>query len=160
MKAVSTEQLARRAKCRIGFLLIACCVSLACSIPNLEPQSCIDARTSVREFYSFHFGNGLGFGDEDLDKRQHYLTPELYDSLRVPPRDGPPGIDPFTRTDHDPPKAFRVGECEEVDPQSAVFEVLLFWKDDVRSEERKITVAVAKRNEHWLIDRVSAVATY
>lgn len=130
-------------------------ICVGCSIPNLEPQSCIDSRTAIREFYSFHFGNGLAFGDEDLDKREQYLTPTFFKWLRYPPRDIPPGIDPFTRTDHDPPKAFRVGECKEVSPDKANFQVLLFWRDDTRTEQREVFVNVVNQNERWLIDRVS-----
>ena len=159
MKVVSNKHLAISAQKRTGLLLIACCLSLSCSIPNLEPTSCIEARTAVREFYSFHFGNGLGFGDEDLDKRKQFLTPAFYKWLRFPPRDVPPGMDPFTRTYNDPPKAFRVGECKEIDANRTEFQVLLFWKNDVRSEERRIKVAVSKQDERWLIDRVSDITT-
>jgi hypothetical protein len=135
-------------------LHFALCIA-GCSIPNLEPQSCIDSRTAVREFYSYHFGNGLGFSDEDLDKRKQFLTPEYFKWMRFPPRDRPPGMDPFTRTFNDPPKAFRVGECKEIAPGKADFQVLLFWRDDARSEQREIHVEVVNQNDRWLINRVA-----
>ncbi len=137
------------------FLLL--CVILvfsACSIPNLEPQSCIDSRIAVREFYSFHFGNNQAFAGEDLDKRKEYLTPAFFESLNYQPRDFLPGTDPFTRTEEQP-KAFRVGSCIELSPERTAFQVLLFWKDDVRSEQRQINVEVVKAGDKWLIDRVS-----
>lgn len=155
MKATSNKRSAISAGCIVGLLLIACGLSLSCSIPNLEPQSCIDSRTAVREFYSFHFGNGLDFSDQGLNKRERFLTPEFFEHLRYPPRDIPPGMDPFTRTDHDPPKAFRVGECREIAPGKAGFQVLLFWRDDTRTEQREIEVEVVNQKDRWLIDRVA-----
>jgi hypothetical protein len=35
-----------------------------------------------------------------------------------------------------------------------VFQVVLFWKDDTRSEQREIKVETVKRNDKWLIDKV------
>ena len=157
MNAVGSQQpgVGRKVSAAFAFLLFTFYLCLAaCSIPNLEPQSCIDSRTAIREFYSFHFGNGLGFEDEDLDKREQYLTPTFFKHLRYPPRDIPPGIDPFTRTDHDPPKAFRVGECREIASDKVEYLVLLFWRDDNRTEQREIKVDMVKENERWLVDSV------
>ena len=42
--------------------LAALCLALlsaSCSIPNLEPQECVEARDTVTKFYSFHFGNEM-----------------------------------------------------------------------------------------------------
>jgi hypothetical protein len=53
------------------------------------------------------------------------------------------------------PKAFRVGGCTINTPgQSVNFDVLLFWKDDKRTEQKHISVAVRKENDKWLIDMV------
>ena len=140
-------------------LFIAVCISAfhflnaACSVPNLEPQSCIEARTPVREFYSFHFGNELNFSRESLNKRTNFLTPEYASRLSGEPD----GADPFTTGDTDYPKAFRVGECKEISAGRTDFEVLLFWKDDVRSEQRVINVEATKQGDRWLINRVSPV---
>jgi hypothetical protein len=139
----------------IRLLLVACCFSLSCSVPNLEPQSCIEARTPIREFYSFHFGNEMNFSQENLKKREHFLTPEYSSRLSG----GPDGADPFTTGDTDLPKAFRVGECKEISAGTTNFQVLLFWKDDVRSEQRAINVEATKQGDKWLVNNVSAVPT-
>ena len=164
MRVKSNKQLATRVirKIRLRYqlsavclLLLAECLLLSCSVPNLEEPDCGEARGIVREFYSYHFGNNLGFSEEELNARGHYLTPEFRKSLGAAPQDLPPGIDPFTRA-ADPPKAFRVGECKVVEAgRRTSFEVLLFWRDDVRSEQRSITVEADRRADRWLIDRVS-----
>lgn len=131
-------------------LLTAFCFP-GCSVPNLANPECDQARDVVREFYSYHFGHNLGFGEEDLKARQDYLTPEFLAGLR----EVPTGVDPFTRT-VDSPKAFRAGECKVTEPgKRTSFEVLLFWKDDVRSEQRPITVELVNRDGKWLIDKVT-----
>jgi hypothetical protein len=138
-------------------LLIASCIlhfafCIGCSIPNLEPQSCIDSRTPIREFYSFHFGNDMNFSHENLEKREPFLTPEFVSRLTQLPD----GADPFTTGDTDYPKAFRVGECKEITPDKTEFQVLVFWKDDVRSEQREARVITVNRDDRWLIDSVAA----
>ena len=64
--------------------------------------------------------------------------------------------DYFTVTD-DYPKAFRVGECKVISPERTEFQVLLFWRDDTRTEQREINVEVAKQSEKWLVDKVLGV---
>ncbi|HJS50974.1 MAG TPA: hypothetical protein VJ781_03660 [Pyrinomonadaceae bacterium] len=136
------------------FCILHCALCIAgCSIPNLEDPACTEARTAVREFYSFHFGNDLAFAGDDLEKRKDFLTPAFFESLRYRARDVPSGVDPFTRTD-DLPKAFRVGECREISSDKAEFQVVLFWRDDVRSDQREIKVVAVKQNEKWLLDEI------
>ena len=125
--------------------------SIACSIPNLEPVSCIDSRNALREFYSFHVGNNMAFTREDLKAREKFLTPEFAARLQTSQE----GTDPFTTGTSDIPRAFRAGECREITPDRTAFEVLIFWKDDTRSEERKINVEMAKRGDSWLVDSVA-----
>ena len=134
----------------ICLLLTAYC-SLSCSIPILESASCIDSRNALREFYSYHFGNSMSFSRDDLKAREKFLTPEFTARLQSSKE----GTDPFTSGTSDLPKAFRVGECKEVSPKRTAFEVLIFWKDDQRSEERKISVEMAKRSDSWLVDSVA-----
>lgn len=147
---------------RDACLLLSAFYLLACSVPNLEQPECDQARDRVKEFYSYHFGHNLGFTEEDLHARRDYLTPEFLARLKGPLRDAPAGADPFTWTasltgTNDPPKAFRAGECKVLMPDRLTeIEVLLFWKDDVRSEQRRIFVELEKRDSRWLIDRVSA----
>src|SRR6185369_10674358 len=38
----------------------------ACSVPNLEQPECTDSRLTVKEFYSYHFGNDMKFSQENL----------------------------------------------------------------------------------------------
>ena len=122
-----------------------------CSIPNLQSASCVDSRNTLREFYSFHFGNNMLFSQEDLKLRERFLTAEFAEKMRGSRE----GTDPFTTATDDVPKAFRAGECREVSPERTVVEVVLFWKDDHRSEERKIDVEMAKRGGAWLVDGIA-----
>ena len=131
-------------------LLVAYC-SLACSIPNFESASCIESRGSLREFYSFHFGNNMAFTREDLKVRERFLTPEFAGTLSASRE----GADPLTSGTEDIPKAFRVGDCREISPERTVFDVVLYWKDDTRSEERKINVEMSKRGGAWLVDGIT-----
>lgn len=130
----------------VGWLIL---VSTGC-IPNLDPPECSASRTTVREFYSFHFANEMSFSEEGLKKREHYLTPEMVQQLG----NAAEGTDPFTTGDGDFPKAFRPGECRVISPDRTVFDVLIFWKDDTRSEQRSIKVTVQKIGDKWLIDKV------
>lgn len=129
-------------------LYFAFCVS--CRIPNLESPECAAARNAVREFYSFHFGNDLKPSTENLRLREKFLTPELKRQLE---RKGEGATDYFTQSD-DYPKAFRVGGCEAENENKAVIEVLLFWKDERRSEQKAVRVEAAKENGVWLVNKV------
>ena len=127
-------------------------LSSACSIPNLEKPECTAARQSVKEFYSYHFGNDMKFSPENLALLEKFLTPEFAASLKNKPA---ADIDVFTTGTNDLPKAFRVGGCEVTAADSTRIEVLLFWKDETRSEQRKIYVDAVKRGDEWLVDKVS-----
>ena len=132
------------------FTFYFCLFTFACSIPNLEKPECTEARQTVREFYSFHFGNDMKLTKENLQKRDRFLTDELKQNLTAQAESSK---DYFTATD-DYPKAFRVGDCNAADKNKIVFQVVLFWKDDTRSEQREIKVITVKRNDKWLIDKV------
>ena len=134
---------------RICCLLLSAACLLACSVPNLGEPDCEAARVTVREFYSFHFGNDMTNSAENLEKRRQFLTPGFYEQLKGAEKPG----DPFTLTD-DPPKAFRVGECE-VSETGVRFDVLLFWKTDTRSEQRSIKVLAENVSDKWLIGSVT-----
>ena len=123
-----------------------------CSVPNLEEPDCRESRDVVREFYSLHFGNDMHQSAENIRLREKYLTAPLKDKLLAA---SPTDTDYFTATS-DFPKAFRVGECKVNSPGKDVnFDILLFWKDDVRTEQKHISVAVKKENDTWRIDWVS-----
>ncbi len=134
----------------IVFCILHFAFCISCSIPNLEPQSCIESRTAVREFYSFHFGNEMRNSPESLKLHERFLTPEFVRRLESESQ----GIDPFTTGTDELPKAFRVGECRDAGPDRSAFQVLLFWKDDYRSEQRTINVEMVKTDGKWLLDRV------
>ncbi|HKX84096.1 MAG TPA: DUF3828 domain-containing protein [Pyrinomonadaceae bacterium] len=128
---------------------------MSCSIPNLESPECTESRNVVREFYSFHFGNDMQPSLENLKLRERFLSPEFGGKLMVDVTSYPKTtIDYFTHTD-DFPKAFRVGECRVIDTGKRTdFEILLFWKDNERSEQRSIHAEAVKENNKWLIDDV------
>ena len=131
-------------------VLAILCLS-GCSVPNLEEADCRESRDVVRQFYSFHFGNDMHPSDDNVRLREKYLTGRLKDYLLAAP---PTELDYFTATS-DFPKAFRVGECKINEPSKRVnFDMLLFWKDDTRTEQKHISVAVKKENDKWLIDAV------
>jgi hypothetical protein len=133
-------------------LLFVISVGLAsCSIPNLQPEECTEARPAVREFFSFHFGNEMSFSQEGLALRERFLTPRFTAELKT--RMGT--ADPFTVNSDDVPRAFRVGQCVSPDPAHTVFDVLVFWRDNQRTDQRTIRVEAAKTGDAWLIDRVN-----
>lgn len=123
----------------------------ACSVPNLEKPECDESRETVKQFYSFHFGNDLKPNPEKLENSKVFLTERLFEELK---NKNETLNDYFTQTE-DYPRAFRVGGCEAVSETKTVFEVLLFWKDETRNEQKEIKVEVIKENEKWLIDKVS-----
>ena len=134
----------------IVFALLIGIAALGCGTPVLEPPECTNARTPVREFFSFHFGNDMAFSTEGLQLRERFLSKELLKTIQ----DSPEGTDPFTTGDTDFPKAFRTGECRVPEPNRVRFDIILFWKDDARSEQRKIGVEAVRKQDDWLVDRI------
>ena len=130
-------------------LLLTACGSLGCSMPNLEKPECTQARQTLREFYSLHFANDMKPSEDYLKKREKYLTDDwkFFVSKNLPDK-----RDYFTSTE-DYPKAFRIGECAVSAPDKTVFQVVFFWKDDTRTEQRETKVEVIKENGNWLINR-------
>lgn len=133
----------------IRLILLAFVLS-ACAVPNIENPRCREAQDFLKKFYSFHFGNEMRSSAENLDKRKEFLTGELQQQLA---RQNPSAFDYFTQTE-DYPKAFRVGACEAVGEEKILTDILLFWKDDTRSEQREIRVEVVKENENWSVNQV------
>lgn len=140
----------------IKFAIAFLCVSVSlwlqfsCGVPNLDPPECSASRTLIREFYSFHFGNEMKASPEGLEARKRFLTPQLYKSAASAAE----GTDPFTTGTSDFPKAFRAGECRVISPERTEYDVLLFWKDDSRTEQKTINVEAAKIDDAWLIDKI------
>ncbi len=150
--AVSGEQLAVGWRKLLMFcLLLTACCSLSCgSVPNLEAPECTESRGSVKDLYSFHFGNEMRFSPENLKLREKFLTPEFFRSLQNLQTES----DVLTTGNTDYPKAFRVGACQVVEPTKTNFEVLLFWKDDKRTEQKAISVEVVKQGDKWLVNKI------
>lgn len=141
-----------RIRWRVIFTLCALHFALcvACSIPNLEEPECTESRGAVKEFYSYHFGNEMKFTEQNLKPREKFLSPELIKLLQRFVTDS----EPFTLTTNDEPKAFRVSGCTAIDASKADVRVLLFWRDDTRSEELEIHVETVKQNDKWLINNI------
>ena len=138
-----------------GLLFAHCAVFffVSCSIPNLETADCKDSRDAVKQMYSVHFGGDMKPTADNLKSGEKFLTEELISELRTPTDDK---TDYFTQTD-DYPKAFRIGSCSVSQPgERVLIQILLFWKDDNRSEEKEIFVESVKRDGKWLISKVSA----
>lgn len=124
--------------------------TFACSVPNLEKPECGAARQTVKEFYSYHFGNDMQPSKENLQSREKFLTDALNRQLAL---QAETRTDYFTATE-DYPKAFRIGSCEAVEPNKTVFQIVMFWKDDARTEQREVKAEVVEENDKWLINRI------
>ncbi len=122
----------------------------ACSIPTLEVAECIEARTAVREFYSFHFANDMSINPEGLEARDRFLTPGFVEKLKAEGVEG----DPFTVGSGDPPRAFRPGRCQLLPDGRTAFDILVFWKDDESTKQQRITAVLKNFDNKWLIDEI------
>ena len=142
-----TRPLAVFALCILHFVLLFS----SCSIPVLETRDCSEARDVVKQFYSFHVGNDMTPSTAHLSERRRFLTAELFESLS---KLAVTRFDRFTASENYP-KAFRVGECRIEAANSAAIQVLLFWRDDTKSEQKELTVNVVKQDSKWLINKVS-----
>lgn len=87
---------------------------------------------------------------ENLELRGKFLTGELKQNLAA---QTDAKTDYFTATE-DYPKAFRVGKCEVVAPDKTVFQIVLFWKDETRNEQREIKVETVKQTDKWLVNKI------
>ena len=135
----------------LSFMIVPLVLFAAsCSVPNLEEPACTEARTEIRQFYSFHFAGDMKPSAENLKLREKYLTPRLFEALSA---SNETALDYFTATG-DYPKAFRTGACRVVSPSETEFEVILFWRDDNRSEQKEVIVRTVRQGDKWLIDKV------
>lgn len=125
-------------------------VTASCSVPNLEKPQCIEARDAVKRFYSFHFGNDMHPTQENLKARESFLTSDLIGSLK---NSRESELDYFTAT-REYPKAFRIGSCTVESDNKAMLQVLFFWRDDTKSEQKEVKVEAVKAGGKWLINEV------
>ena len=93
----------------------------------------------------------MKFGADTLKLREKYLTLEFTGRIRGSAENS----DPFTSGSDDIPKAFRVGECQELSPEKTLISVLIFWRDDTRTEQREIKVEAVDKNDSWLLNNIS-----
>lgn len=135
---------------KIGSVFFLLFLSFSCSVPNLEKPECIASRATVKQFYSNHFGGDFKPNAANLEKSKNYLTANLLEELKNKNENQQ---DYFTQT-ADYPKAFRVGGCEVISNDKTIFEILIFWKDEVRTEQREIKVETVNENGKWLIAKV------
>src|SRR5687768_1249714 len=128
-------------------LLFALCAS-SCSLPSLESAECGEARTYVKQFYSWYIGT-------DADERNRH--PEIYEkyvSRTFPFNPKHWERDPYLLT-NDFPNTFRLGTCKAADSDHVEFQVLLLWRDDMKSTQKGIRVEAIKTTDRWLISKVS-----
>ena len=125
-------------------------LQISCSVPNLEVPECAQSRVAVKQFYSFHFGNDMRPSPENLKQREKFLTGDLIKTLSA---SNETAVDYFTATS-DYPKAFRIGTCTIAAPGKADLQIVLFWRDDNRSEQKEVIVQTIRQNDTWLIDKV------
>jgi hypothetical protein len=134
------------------FFIAHCALFVSsCSLPSLEKPECSAARDAVKRFYSFHFANDMHPSADSLRASEEYLTDRLFSSLSASTE---AKIDYFTQTD-DYPRAFRVGTCSVEADDKALLQVLLFWRDETRTQQRAIKVEAVKIGDKWLVDKVS-----
>ncbi|CAN5617986.1 hypothetical protein BH24ACI3_BH24ACI3_00680 [soil metagenome] len=126
-------------------------LSVGCGAPTLETPECREARPVIREFYSYHFANEMLRTKQSLQARERFLTPDFAKRLESSPE----GVDVFTTGSDDIPRAFREGKCETISSDRTTFNVLIFWRDDARTEQRQINVEAKKTTNGWLIDQVN-----
>jgi hypothetical protein len=131
-------------------VLLMALFAASCSVPNLEEPGCADARVQVKQFYSFHLGNDMTPSPENLKLREKFLTADLVKTLSASTETK---VDYFTAT-ADYPKAFRIGTCKVISPEKTEFQVLLFWRDDKRSEQKELSATAVKENGKWLLEKV------
>ncbi len=155
-KTISNRQIAiNAAKRQLSVFLPYCLLLIAyysssCSVPNLEAPECTESRGTVKEFYSFHFAKDMKLTPENLKLREKFLTPELTRSLENLQTEN----DVFTTNSTDYPKAFRTAGCEVISPDRTVFEIVLFWRTDERSEQKEIKVETVRQDGKWLVNKV------
>lgn len=124
----------------------------SCSIPNLEPAECVEARDYARQFYSFHFANEMRPGADNFKARERYLTPRYFASLATYPENG---SDPFTLTT-DYPRTFKLAECKVASPSDIDLKIQVYWRDDTKTEQQAVQANFVKRDGKWLLDGVGS----
>ena|SRR5436190_19197458 len=122
----------------------------ACSVPNLEKPECTQARDTVKQFYSFHFGNDMALTVENLKARERFLTSDLFKSLSASA-----GSEDYFTKSAAPAKTFKIAKCDAPQPDKADIRVQLYWRDDAKTVQKEVNVETVRQNDTWLINKVS-----
>jgi hypothetical protein len=117
------------------------------------------ARTTVRDFYRFHFAHEMGFTAGAVRQKRRWIASALYRLLleemekqKSKPADEAPYIngDPFTDS-QEYPNSFQVGKANYSGAQAEV-SVLFDWKDKGKSvRKRTILVKLTREKNEWRI---------
>lgn len=126
---------------------------VACSVPNLDTPECVEARNTVKQFYSLHFDNERRLTPESISMRERFLTPDLSERLRTTAADSGK-VDYFTASEA-PATTFKIARCETIDATTVDFLVQIFWRDDIETIQKELQVLVKKTGDNWLISKVS-----
>lgn len=132
----------------LTILISATAFVSACSVPNLEPEACTEARGELKKLYSLHFGSATEKDERYQKERDGFISQRLKSEI-----DDREGFDYLTQTS-DFPKAFRIGKCSETGQEQLSFGILLFWKDAQRDEQREIDAQMSRENGQWVVERV------
>ena len=129
------------------------------------PEKNLNAASTVKAFYTFHFKNKFDYSAQGLRLRHKWLDEALYRLLllelkkseassrknEVPELNG----DPFTNS-QEYPTTFRIGTATETST-SAKVAVFFIWKEqDKVIDEKRIEVELAKSRLSWKISNIIA----
>jgi len=144
-----TAKFENRKRSLLFYISVFCFCFSACSIPNLEPPECGEARVAARQFYSLLFAN-----EEDSSPTKHvrgrerFLTPELISGIGE-------SSDSIAMTAMSEfPDTFRIGECEAVSANRVVLEIQLLSRSDSMTHQRPVRIETVQTANQWLIDKV------
>lgn len=138
----------------LTFCILYCAfVITGCNVPSLESTECAEARTVIKQFYSFHFGNDMAPSLENLKLRERYLTGEYFSQLVTLQNAGIDlDRDPFTPwSEKGAPKTFKIGQCNVHSEKEVYFQVQFYWRDDYSTDQKEWYADMEKANGVWLL---------
>lgn len=141
---------AHRSLMAYSLLIIAFCLSTACSIPNLESPECSAARDVARQYYSLAIGGEPASRPEVFEKLRSLRAPNFNAIPATVPNDG---RDPFYFSRLQP-TAYRMGECTKLSEDRVTLKATVIWRLEGKNSERTDQVTLTNSNGSWLIDRI------
>jgi hypothetical protein len=127
-------------------LLLTAVVQPGCSIPNLEGQSCTEARDTVKEFYSWYLGTDPEARSRQKDIYDRYVSADFRGTSNE-------NGDPFflaTST----PTTFKIGKCGAIGDSKVEMQVQLYWRSDNKTDQHEVYAETVKKDNKWLIEEV------